>query len=133
MFILSNYTLIYNPKTRLPIKFSFQDNQSSSEEILPPCGHSPQQQQQNENHGLWALNNHLIIVYGHLIIFPGDSDSKDSASNAGDPGSIPGSGRSPGGGNSNPLQYSCLQNPMDGGAWRTPIHGVTKSRTRLSN
>ena len=49
--------------------------------------------------------------------FPGGSDGKASAYNAGDPGSIPGSGRSPGEGNGNPLQYSCLENPMDGGAW----------------
>ena len=48
--------------------------------------------------------------------FPGGSDGKASAYNAGDPGSIPGSGRSPGEGNGNPLQYSCLENPMDGGA-----------------
>ena len=49
--------------------------------------------------------------------FPGDSDSKTPAYNAGDPGSIPGSGRSPGEGNGHPLQYSCLQIPMDEGAW----------------
>ena len=49
--------------------------------------------------------------------FPGGSDSKASAYNAGDLGSIPGSGRSPGEGNGNPLQYSCLENSMDGGAW----------------
>ena len=49
--------------------------------------------------------------------FPGGSDDKASAYNAGDPGSIPGSGRSSGEGNDNPLQYSCLENPMDGGAW----------------
>jgi len=49
--------------------------------------------------------------------FPGGSDGKVSAYRAGDPGSIPGSGRSPGEGNGNPLQYSCLENPMDGGAW----------------
>ena len=49
--------------------------------------------------------------------FPGDSDGKVSACNAGDPGLIPGSGRSPGEGNGNPLQYSCLENLMDGGAW----------------
>ena len=48
---------------------------------------------------------------------PGDSDGKPSACNVGDPGSIPGSGRSPGEGNGNPLQYSCLENSMDGGAW----------------
>ena len=49
--------------------------------------------------------------------FPGGSEVKASAWNAGDPGSIPGSGRSPGEGNGNPLQYSCLENPMEGGAW----------------
>ena len=51
----------------------------------------------------------------------------ESASIAGDTGSIPGSGRSPGGGNGNPLQYSCLENPMDIGAWWATIHGVTES------
>ena len=64
--------------------------------------------------------------------FPGGSDGKASAYNAGDPGSIPGSGRSPGVENGNPLQYSCLENPMDGGAWLATVHGVAKSRTRLS-
>ena len=49
--------------------------------------------------------------------FPGVSDSKASACNAGDPSLVTGSGRSPGEGNGNPLQYSCLENPMDGGAW----------------
>ena len=58
---------------------------------------------------------------------------KKSACNAGDLGSIPGLGRSPGEGNSNPLLYSCLENPMDRGAWRAAVHGVTKSRTRLSD
>ena len=65
--------------------------------------------------------------------FPGSSDGKVSAYNAGDLGSIPGSGRSPGEGNGNPLQYSCLENPMDQGAWWATIHGVAKSRTRLSD
>ena len=65
--------------------------------------------------------------------FPGGSDDKASACNVGDPGSIPGSGRSPGEGNGNSLQYSCLENPMDGGAWWAIVHGVTKSRTRLSD
>ena len=50
-----------------------------------------------------------------------------------DPGSIPGLGRSPGEGNGNPLLYSCLENPMDGGAWLAAVHGVAKSRTRLSD
>ena len=65
--------------------------------------------------------------------FPGGSDGNASAYNAGDPGSTPGSGRSPGEGNGNPLQYSCLGNPMDGGAWWATVYGVTESRTWLSN
>ena len=55
------------------------------------------------------------------------SGGKESACNAGDPGSIPGLGRSPGEGNGNPLQYSCLGNPMDRGAWQATVHGVPKS------
>ena len=58
---------------------------------------------------------------------------KVSACNAGDLGSIPGSGRAPGEGNGNPLQYPCLENSMDGGAWSATVHGVTKSPTRLNN
>ena len=65
--------------------------------------------------------------------FPGGSGGKASVYNAGDPGSIPGSGRSPGEGNGNPLQYSCLENPMDRAAWSATVHGVAKSRTRLSD
>ena len=64
--------------------------------------------------------------------FPGSSDSKASAYNVGDPGSIPGSGRSPGEGNGNPLQY-CLENPMDWGAWSAIVHGAAKSQTWLSD
>ena len=55
--------------------------------------------------------------------------SLSSTSNAGDLGSIPGTGRVPGGGNGNPFQHSCLENPMDRGAWQAVIHGVAKSRT----
>ena len=65
--------------------------------------------------------------------FPGGSDGKVSAGNAGDPGSISGSGRSPGEGNGNPLQHSCLENPMDRGAWQDTVHGVAKSQTCLSD
>ena len=68
-----------------------------------------------------------------LCGFPGGSEVTASACNAGDLGSIPGSGRSPGEGNGNPLQYSCLENPMDRGAWRAIVHGVAKSRTWLSD
>ena len=64
---------------------------------------------------------------------PGGSDGKESACNVGDLGSIPGSGRSPGEGNGNLLQYSCLENPLDRGAWRAIVHRVTKSRIRLSD
>ena len=67
------------------------------------------------------------------MAFPGGSDGKASAYNVEDLGSIPGSGRSPGGGNGNPLQYSCLENPTDGGAWLATVHGVSKSWTRLSD
>ena len=60
--------------------------------------------------------------------FPGGSDGKASASKAGDPGSIPGLGRSPGEGNGNQLQYSRLENPMDRGAWWAAVHGVAKNQ-----
>ena len=65
--------------------------------------------------------------------FSGNLDSKESAYNAGNLGSIPGLGRSPGGGHGNPLQYFCLENPMDRGAWWATVHEVTKSWTRLSD
>ena len=74
-------------------------------------------------------NYHTIALISRASKdFPGGSDGKVSAYNAGDLGSIPGSGRSPGEGNGNPLQYSCLENPMDGGAWWATVHGVTKNR-----
>ena len=63
--------------------------------------------------------------------FPGDSDNKESACNAGDLGSIPGSRRSPGEGNGNLLQYTCLESPLDRGAWWATVHKVTKSQTLL--
>ena len=59
--------------------------------------------------------------------FPGGSDGKESACNAGDLGLIPGLGRSPGKGKGYPLRYPCLQNPMDRGAWWATVHGVAKS------
>ena len=66
-----------------------------------------------------------------LPILPGGSVVKNlPAGDTGDPGSIPGSGRSPGGGNGNPVQYSCLENPRDGGAWWAAVYGVTQSRSR---
>ena len=79
----------------------------------------------------------IFLCLNHLIVgiktASGDSDGKVSAYNVGDPGSIPGSGRSSGEGNGNPLQYSCLENPMDGGAWWATVHGIFNSRTQLRN
>ena len=68
------------------------------------------------------------IKYSCVLGFPGGSEVKASACNVGDLGSIPGSGRVPGEGNGNPLEYSCLENPMDGGAWWATVHGVTRVR-----
>ena len=75
----------------------------------------------------------MLLVKTVLLGIPGGSDGKASARNAGDPGSIPGLGRSPGEGNDNPLQYSCLENPMGGGAWWAAVHRFAKSQTRLSD
>ena len=65
--------------------------------------------------------------------FPRGSDGKESACSAGDPGSVPGLGRSPGEGNGNPLQYSCQENSMDRGAQRATVYGVARSQTQLSD
>ena len=78
-------------------------------------------------------NNSAFISDFLLQGFPGGSDGKESACKAGDLGSIPGLGRSPGGGHGNPLQSSCLENPMETGAWRATGYGVAKSRTQLSD
>ena len=67
-----------------------------------------------------------------LSIFPGDSVVKTPPANVGDMGSIPGSGRSPGEGNGNPLQDSYLGNPMDKGVWQATVHGVTRVKTQLN-
>ena len=73
------------------------------------------------------------MYWGVTDYFPGGSDGKASAYNTGNTGSLPGSGRSPGEGNGTPLQYSCLENPMDGGAWWATVHRVSNSRTQLSD
>ena len=85
-------------------------------------------------YGLFSHNCFSVASPSSLLgVSFGGSDDKASACNAGVPGSIPGSERSPGEGNGFPLQYSCLENPMDGGAWQAAVHGVTKSQTRLSD
>ena len=77
----------------------------------PPCG-----------------RKEIFLSFSYATVgFPGGSVVKNPPANAGDTGSIPGSGRSSGDGNGNPLQYSCLENPMDRGAWQATVHGVTKS------
>ena len=90
-------------------------------------------------YSLLGMHRFLIVVedpWGHHLSalgFSGGSEGKESACSVGDPGSIPGWGRSPGEGNGNPLQYSCLENSMDRGAWQATVHGVAKSWTWLSN
>ena len=84
--------------------------------------------------GRWDEQVHTAVFkmdnqQGPTMGFPGGSEDKASACNAGDPGSIPGSGRSPEGGNDKPLQYSCLENPMDRGAWWATVHRVARSWT----
>ena len=79
------------------------------------------------------MKSQVLMIIALSFDFPGGSDGKASAYHTGDRGSIPGLERSPGEGNGNPFQYSCLENPMDGGAWLATVHRVAKSQTRLSN
>ena len=76
---------------------------------------------------------HLYIVPSLQLGFPPGSDDKESAVNAGDSSSIPGLGRSPREGHGNPLQYCCLKNPLDRGAWQAIVQRFTESQTLLSN
>ena len=89
--------------------------------VYPQCG--------TQQPPLNARETDLNLAPCSSVDFLGGSDSKESACNAGDMGSISGLGRSPGEGNGYPLQYSCLENPMDGEAWWATVHGVAKSRT----
>ena len=77
----------------------------------------------------FSIQDNLKLQLG----FPSGLNGKESACNAGGPGSIPGSGKSPGEGNGYPLQYSCLENSVDRGAWRATVHGVAGSGTGLSS
>ena len=84
--------------------------------------------------GATELNWRIHFVFIRSVCkkdFPGGWNLKESDCNAGNTGSIPGKGRSPGEGNCYPLRYSCLENSMDRGAWRAIVHGITKSQTRL--
>ena len=84
-----------------------------------------------------CISNSQVVML-HLVLsktegFPGDSDSNESACNAGNPGLIPELGRSSGERNGNPFQYSCLENSMDRGAWQATVHSITESQTWLSD
>ena len=83
-------------------------------------------------HHLWQKTNSHVHLYMNRI-FPGGSGGRVSACNVGDPSSIPGLGRSPGEGNGNPVQYSCLENSMDRGAGGAIFYGITKSQKQLSD
>ena len=85
------------------------------------------------NNDFRAMPTVHLWNYTHTRGFPGDSDSKESVCNAGDSGSIPGSGRSPEEGIGYPDLYSCLEISMDKWAWKTAIHGIAKSGTQLSD
>ena len=107
-----------------------------------PVGQQPQLTYNNNENCITKSSNiwHRAECYTHFISvmrvglhFPDSSSSKESTCNTEDEGLIPGSGRSPGGGNGNPLQYSWLENPMDRGAWWAIVHGVAKSQTPLSD
>ena len=74
-----------------------------------------------------------VYCWPSQLVFPGGSDGKESVCNTGDWSLIPGSGRSPGEGSGNPLQYSCLENSMNRGAWQGIVHGIGKSQTLLSD
>ena len=99
--------------------------------VLKPCDN--RKQLRNKEGTLWEPILHLLshppcflLWFSCLRGFPLNSVGKESACNTGDLGSIPGSGRSPREGNGNPLQYSCLENPMDRGAWWATVHVVAR-------
>ena len=79
------------------------------------------------------MGNEIISVYTLILGFPGGSDGKEPACDAGDLDSIPGSGRFPEEGKGYPLQYSCLENPVDRGAWQATVPGIPKSQAQLSD
>ena len=109
-----------------PLQYSCLKNPHEQKSL---AGYSPWGCKESDTTGRPSSAQHKDNERG----FPGGSDVKESACNAGNPGSISGSGRSPGEGNIYPLQCSCLENSMDRGAWQATVHGITKSWTQLSN
>ena len=98
---------------------------------------SPPVENQSSTHFIVPATAHFKRLFGvplkTLLGFPGASEVKASACSVGDLGLIPGSGRSPGEGNGNPLQYSCLENPMDRGVWWATVQGVAKSQSDFTS
>ena len=96
-----------------------------------PCTLHPVSLIFQNSFGLYYSEICIFLFWKSFSFLKNSSVGKKSACNAGDPGLITGSGRSPGGGHGNPLQYSCLENPIDRGAWWAAFHGVAKSQTQL--
>ena len=120
-----------------PVYMTLKKTQNSGRRILEGVGDHTKFQDDGTVH----YDTRVVDTWSHAFVrmhttapgFPGGSDGKESASNAGDPGSVPGLKRSPGEGNGNPHQNSDLEKSMDRGAWQAIVHGVTKSGTWLSN
>ena len=129
MQILSNYQWYFH-RTRIKDFTMCVKTQKT-----PNSQRHPEKEKQSwRNQPFWPQAILLIQSYSNQDeSFPGDSIGKESNCSAGDLGSIPGSGRSPGEGNGYPLQYSCLKNPMDREAWWATVHGIAKSQTQQSN
>ena len=107
-------------------------------QLRPGANKSILKKKQNKLCTYVVLMTYIIKMYicsfnDNSLGFPGAQMVKKSTCSTGDLGSVPGLGRSPGRGHGNPLQYSCLENPMDRGAWWATVHGVTKSQTQLSD
>ena len=95
--------------------------------------HTAKRSLRNDKVSVLETNKEMLkLILASVMGFPGGSDNKESTCNARDLGSIPELRRSPGEGNDNPLQCSCLENPMNGGDWWATVHGITKRLTRLS-
>ena len=139
---------IYHPRLRPTAPLSHSDNQKVPHVFPNPCWALDWRLKvplcpMCHSEGIWILSRGKTRISGSLscgarevrslCAWRGGARHGSRVMGAGDPGLIPGSGRSPGEGNGNQIQYSCLQNHMDRGAWRATVHGITKSYTRLSS
>ena len=110
---------------------SFKPGRQDSEITLKDCSEEARRGARICKSFCNKVTKRLLLIKENFPLkrLPHSLVSEESACNVGDPGLIPGSGRSPGEGNDNPLQYSCLENPMDRGAWRATVHGLQESDT----